>query len=410
MTSVFQLYSRPLAEDDPLPPMPLMIVGSLPSYEPGNSYEGRLDVLNAIGKCTAEIVESSLPPGAYVFMDNFTHEVVLAWPTYTPPTTEASAVPNGDFEAGDDGSWRKGAGWSIVASGAETGTYSGMFSNHRGVSVLESARVPYSGETITASARFQQGASSKGNLVGRVVLLWCDADGNVIPGGEGVSFTGGNLITSGSHGEWQTSSVTAQSNRAEVKTVAVGFRAERKKQNRLAWVDNFVWNHTYSIGTAEHYDYTVTLKVTDSANRVAYWSGTILYRSILVKSQRYPVTVMSSMVITPLFVGASTKDAMLDADAGYDELQIAPLFIGASTKSLNWAHTQPPEDFLSITPLFISASTKAVQINHSQPAEDFLSVTPLFVSASTEQVLFTNTMQTEAITITPLFIGASTSA
>lgn len=75
MTSVFQLYGRPLAENEPLPP--LMIVGSLPSYEPGNSYEGRLDVLNAIGKCTAEIVESSLPPGAYVFMDNFTQEVVL---------------------------------------------------------------------------------------------------------------------------------------------------------------------------------------------------------------------------------------------------------------------------------------------------------------------------------------------
>lgn len=405
MSSVFQLYGRPLAEDTPLPP--LMIVGSLPSYEPGNSYEGRLSVLNAIGKCTAELVESSLPPGAYVFMDNFTHEVVLAWPTYTPPTTEASTVPNGDFEAGDDGSWRKGAGWSIVAGDAETGTYSGVFSNQRGVSVLESARVPYSGETITASARFQQGASSKGNLVGRVVLLWCDADGNAIPGGEGVSFTGGNLITSGSHGEWQTSSVTAQSSRAEVKTVAVGFSAERKKQNRLARVDNFVWNHKYQVGTDDQIDYTVTIKVTDSANRVAYWTGSLVYKSTFAKSQRYPVTVFDNFQMSAFFVDASTKESYVHYDIGIENMSVSAFFTSASTRVPYTLLTQEPEA-LAISPFFTSASTKAVQINYNSGIEN-LSITANFVSASTKQALVTNTIPVEAISVTAFFTGASTS-
>jgi len=405
MTSVFQLYGRPLAENEPLPP--LMIVGSLPSYEPGNSYEGRLDVLNAIGKCTAEIVESSLPPGAYVFMDNFTQEVVLAWPTYTPPTTEASAVPNGNFEAGDDGSWRKGAGWTIEAGGAESGTYSGVFANQRGISSIESARVPYNGETITASARFQQGASSEGNLVGRIILIWCDADGNMIPGGEGISFNGGNLIRSGSNGAWHTSSVTAGSNNPNAKTVAVGFSANRKKQNKLARVDNFVWNHKYQVGTDDQIDYTVTIKVTDSANRVAYWTGSLVYKSIFAKSQRYPVTVFDNFQMSAFFVDASTKEGYVNYDMGIENMSVSAFFTSASTSAPYILLTQEPEA-LAISPFFTSASTKAIQINYNNGIEN-LSITANFVSASTKQVLVTNTIPVEAISVTAFFTGASTS-
>lgn len=272
MTSVFQLYGRPFAGDTPLPP--LSIEGDLVGYQTGEAYEGRLQIVNAIGKSTVEIVESDLPPGAYAFVDQFTKEIVLRWPAYTSPENLATGVPNGDFEFGDDGSWRKGAGWSIEAGGAETGTYSAVFANQRGIYSIESQRVPYTpGTSITASARFQQGASSSGNLAGRVILVWCDANGNMLPGGEGASYSGGNLIKSGSGGAWYTSTVTASS--ASAATVAIGFSANRKKQNKSARVDNFTWNHTYSVGTIEEFDYSVTFKVTDSANRVAYWSGIV---------------------------------------------------------------------------------------------------------------------------------------
>jgi len=406
MANHFRLYGRPLMADEVLPP--LTITGSLPFFVPGEPYEGRLQINNSIGRCTVEVIEAGLPPGYSVRVDNVTKEVVVKWDAYEEVEDEISAVPNGDFEQGDNGQWALGNGWSIKSGGAETGTFSAVFENFRGNSSIESVRVPYTpGTPIRAQCRFQQGASSKGNLAGRAILIWCDAKGNMLPGGEGKSFSVGTLINSGSGGEWQTSEVTGASR--EAATVAVGFSANRKKQNKLARVDNFTWNHKYTLGTDKREDYFLSIKVTDSANRVAYWSGSLLYKSILAKSQRYPVTAYDSMAITPLFVGASTKDSLLGTDAGYDGLGIIPLFISASTKSLYWAHTQPPEDFLGITPLFVSASTKQVQIIHSQPAEDYLSVSPLFVGASTKKVLLTNTLETEAITITPLFIGASTS-
>jgi len=404
MTSVFQLYGRPLAEDDQLPPMPLMIVGSLPSYEPGNSYEGRLDVLNAIGKCTAEIVESSLPPGAYVFMDNFTQEVVLAWPTYTPPTTEASAIPNGDFEAGDDGSWRKGAGWTIEAGGAESGTYSGVFANQRGISSIESARVPYNGETITASARFQQGASSEGNLVGHIILIWCDADGNMIPGGEGVSFNGGNTIRSGSNGAWHTSSVTAKSNSPNAKTVAVGFSANRKRQNRLARVDNFTWNHQYTLGTETLEDHFLKVKVTDSANRVAYWSGRVLFDSYWLNTQVYPQYRTEAYRVSGLFIEASTREG-LHSTSTSEFYEVSYLFVGASTRGTQITQEQAPEA-ISVAGLFVEASLRGVMLSTTAEPELY-EISYLFVEASTLHVV-NETEQLENMTVTQLFIEAST--
>lgn len=300
MTSVFQLYGRPLAEDTPVPP--LRITGELEGYTSGEDYEGRLQIVDNIGKCKVEIVESDLPPGAYAFVDNFTNEIVLRWPAYAPPEAMVSGVPNGDFELGDNGMWNFGAGWSIQSGGAETGTYSGVFANQRGISSIESVRVPYTpGTPIHAAVRFQQGASSEGNLVGRILLIWCDANGNMLPGGEGVSYDGGNLIRSGSNGAWHTSEVTASSEQAA--TVAVGFSANRKKQNKLARVDNFTWDHEYSTGTNSDLDFTVTFKVTDSANRVAYWTGTVGEYTLFLTTNLYPQYFIENLIGNGEFQG-----------------------------------------------------------------------------------------------------------
>ena len=289
MTSVFQLYGRPLTEDSYLPP--LRITGTLEVYTAGEPYEGRLQIIDSIGKCVVDIVESNLPPGSYAFVDNFTKEIVLRWPAYAPPEAKAHGVPNGDFEKGDDGSWRLGTGWSIVRSAAaETGMYSAIYQNQRGSQWIESNRVPYTpGQSITASGRFQQGASSAGNVVGNILLIWCDKSGNMIPGGEGVSWSSGNVVSSGSKGAWHTSSVTAFSNHPSVSTVSVGFNSTRKKQNHLCRVDNLTWNHEYSVGTDSVLDFTVTFKVTDSANRIAYWTGVVGEHVLFFTSRPYGV-------------------------------------------------------------------------------------------------------------------------
>ena len=333
MTSVFQLYGRPLAEDTPYPP--LRIEGSLGSYTIGDAYEGRLQIIDNIGKCRVEIVESSLPPGAYAFVDNFSNEIVLRWDSFTPPEAPRAGVHNGDFELGDDGSWYKGLGWTIVEDeDAEQGAWCAKFLDHKGVSSLESARVPYAGQTINASCRFQQGASSSGNLSGRILLLWCDENGNTIPGGEGTGWTLGNNINSGSNGEYKTSSVTGSSTVA--KTVAVGFSANRERQNRAARVDSFTWDHTYETGNNGDIDYTVTFKLTDSANRIAYWSGSIGVFDIRLNSQLYPF-MFDDPEDSPIATGGSFSSASFyeiqsdDADS--------PLASGGLTLSLLLEYT-----------------------------------------------------------------------
>ncbi|CAB1282953.1 Phage tail fiber protein [Xylella phage Cota] len=341
MTSVFQLYGRPLAENEPLPP--LRITGELEGYTSGEAYEGRLQIIDSIGKCVVEIVESSLPPGSYAFVDNFTKEIVLRWPAYAPPDAMASGVPNGDFEQGNDGSWRFGAGWSIEAGGAETGTYSAVYQNQRGIQSIESNRVPYTpGQSITAACRFQQGASSSGNLVGRILLIWCDANGNMVPGGEGISWTGGTLIRSGSNGEWRTSDVTGASSHPNVATVAVGFSANRKKQNKLCRVDNFTWNHEYTTGTNSDLDFTVTFKVTDSANRIAYWTGTVGKYSLFFTSQPYPHFVFESVTAQMPDVANARLDIppnLFDSATA----EMAPL--SGDLRSIQGSYDHPAEDF-----------------------------------------------------------------
>lgn len=299
MIPVQRLYGRPLAADD-IPP-PLLVTGQLEGYTPGDEYEGRLQISGNIGKCRVEMVEQSLPPGAYCFVDNFTNEIVLKWPPYTGefPTT---AVPNGDFEGGDNGQMVLGPGWTIDPTGGEGGGAAAKFLDFKGISAVYSAPVPYdSGTFIQASIRFAQGLSGKGSLVGRLILMWCDANGNLVPGGEDISWSGGNLIRQGAPGQWLTSSAHARSNHPNVATVRLGFSINRKRQNHPAWVDNFTWDHEYIVGSDLDLLYTVTFKVTDSANRVAYWAGTVDQFSVYATSRPYSFLQRADVTTSPEF-------------------------------------------------------------------------------------------------------------
>jgi len=287
VSSVFQLYGRPLAEDTPLPS--LGIVGALSYYSPGAAYEGRLQIINPIGKCKVEVVQSSLPPGAYAYVDNVTKEVVLKWPEYVPPDNKTTDIPNGDFELGDQ-DWELPVGMTIVENevNADPDTpdshWTAQFrQGRRGEYFLKHRlRVPVStNDRINLSARVQQGASSKGNTGAAVQLYFTDADGNELAPVEG------SMVNSGSNGEWHTSELSASS--PITGTVQLGARVYRHKQNKRLWLDNFEWDHAYSVGTDELLDYSVTFKVTDSANRTAFWSGVVPFESFYYTSQLMPV-------------------------------------------------------------------------------------------------------------------------
>ncbi|MCZ5970843.1 hypothetical protein O5281_26625, partial [Escherichia coli] len=65
--------------------LPLYITGTLPYVASRLAYEGRLQIHNAIGRCSVEILPGSdaLPPGSSIYIDHATQEIVIVWPPYS---------------------------------------------------------------------------------------------------------------------------------------------------------------------------------------------------------------------------------------------------------------------------------------------------------------------------------------
>lgn len=76
-----RLSLRPDLDQDVDGP-PLYITGVLPEITPRLAYEGRLQIHNAIGRCSVQIMPGSdpLPPGSTVYIDHATQQIVVAWP------------------------------------------------------------------------------------------------------------------------------------------------------------------------------------------------------------------------------------------------------------------------------------------------------------------------------------------
>ena len=127
-----RIFDKPTGVHDSLPL--LQVVGVLPNYEEAAAYEGRLDILNAVGDCRVELLENNLPPGATAMVDNATQEVVIRWPPYTPPETEKPGIINWDFQLETLEGWNdlRGNSWrcenSIVlgTNWATDGDYVGV--------------------------------------------------------------------------------------------------------------------------------------------------------------------------------------------------------------------------------------------------------------------------------------------
>lgn len=153
-----------------------------------------------------------------------------------PPT--ASPVVNGDFESGDV-SWTKDAGWTIGSFGAGTfftGSKSAQWDlTSTGRITATAAFVVVPGQSITASAQVQQGASSAGQAGARVEIGWYTA-GDVL-----ISYSSGNLVDRGSNQKWKQSTVTAVAPATAAKARVVGYAFRNSGSNKL-WMDQFVWN------------------------------------------------------------------------------------------------------------------------------------------------------------------------
>lgn len=148
-------------------------------------------------------------------------------------------IPNAGFESGNT-AWALAGPWSIINGGpAFEGTWSAQFgtgfSGNAEIKMATGVAVS-PGTTITGSCKFNQGASSSGNLSGQLALEWYTA-GDVF-----ISESTGAVIISGSNGEWKQATVTASAP-ANAGLVRLSFNCNRTGDNSAAWVDGFQWDH-----------------------------------------------------------------------------------------------------------------------------------------------------------------------
>jgi hypothetical protein len=275
MANHFRLYSRPLMADEV--EVAMTVTGELENYNSGEAYESRLTINDSRGRCTVEVLpESVLPAGAFVRVDNVTKEVVVKWAAHEEVEGDRE-VPNGGFEAGNDGTWTKGGrnggeGWSIGSAGYDThaGTYSAQFAG-----IITTASdflctvVPAEpGDSIRLEGQVQQGASAKNSAGARVALIFRDSDGGELLRRDG------NLVAAGAGGRWYPSVAEgiAPNGTSGVQACITGFR---RRENKPLWVDSLRWNHRYVLGQNNTETYFLSIKVKDAANQVAYWSGSI---------------------------------------------------------------------------------------------------------------------------------------
>lgn len=320
MASHFRLYSRPLAVDEV--DLPLSVTGELEGYVGTEAYESRLSINNSVGRCSVKVLESTLPPGAVVRVDNVTKQVVVKWAAYEEVVDEETLLPNGDFELGDDGTWFLGDGWQIGTYDSVDGTKSARFGNvkTKGSDMVSPLFPALLNDYIRVTAQIQQGASSKGNAGARVSVLYYDTSGKEL------QRNWGNLITSGKDGNWNVSTAEGGAPK-DTAGVRVVVSAYRNKQNKPLFVDQIKWNHKYVIGQNSDESYFLRLVVTDGQNRTAEWQGYISERMNYYTSRPYGQYEVESVLIgVPLVsgsMGVSLKESLAQEEISIEVPSLA---------------------------------------------------------------------------------------
>ncbi|MGY8562893.1 putative Ig domain-containing protein [Paracidovorax citrulli] len=150
------------------------------------------------------------------------------------PGLDISGITNPDFERGDIG-WTMTEGWSVVSGGEQGSTQRAQFDFTGSSTLLNKQRVEVKpGETITASVRVDQGASSEGEAGAAVAIQWYDYAGNAI------KLSLGNMVDSASNGNIYDSRVSMQVPPGAV-FMSIGVHAFRTGGGDALYVDNFTW-------------------------------------------------------------------------------------------------------------------------------------------------------------------------
>ena len=279
----------------------LRVTGALPGYEQGSAYEGRLDIEGAVGACTVELLDNNLPPGSTARVEGA--EVVIEWPPYSPVEPRANIL-NHDFQRENLVGWwdRQGNSWgvenSIDLNGSGTppnwatdGDYVAVM---RGIGrfdhILESIRYPaIPGAPLMARSLWDQGPSNKDNVNLWTALVFYDAANTP------TEFRGDRIHDrTNKSRHWSTVNVVTPENAV---TQAVRLIAGRRN-SRNRWIAATVvetTGFTFAEGVANGDDFYLTLRVFDSANRVAYWTGVIPYGSFYITSKLYQLIQFESM-------------------------------------------------------------------------------------------------------------------
>jgi YD repeat-containing protein len=150
------------------------------------------------------------------------------------PGLDINGINNPDFEGGDFG-WVRGEGWSVVPGGEQGSTLRAQFNFTGNSTILNKQRVEVKpGETITASVRVEQGASSAGEAGAAIFIQWYDAAGNAL------STSSGNMVDDASGGAIYDSRVTVKVPPGAMY-MSIGAKAFRTGGGDPVFIDNFTW-------------------------------------------------------------------------------------------------------------------------------------------------------------------------
>lgn len=330
-----RLSLRPDLDQDVDGP-PLYITGVLPEITPRLAYEGRLQIHNAIGRCSVQIMPGSdpLPPGSTVYIDHATQQIVVAWPEYSQYVTP---LENPGFETGDTSGWTfvPRGGWRapiIDTAYRYEGARSLKWPGGRGMGSEGGIEVEAWNNTIgpclpgqRVTTRFRGMYNPAGHNFGsqyRALVRFVDAAGNPI----GASQRGQVIKGRGQNGRWKDASVSAS---GPSGTAGVQLGAWLTGSNAATWMDAASWDVPSEIGVARVGVYRLVLRVRDSAGRTAIWSGVLGELTVYFTSHLYAIEVEEPPIfLSPAIIGFEHKSNYVAFDIDEPALLVRSAIVG----------------------------------------------------------------------------------
>lgn len=247
----------------------------------GRAYQGRVQIHNNIGPCTAvQTAGDTLPSGAAISVDQTTNEVVVSWPAYF-----ASIAPlaNASFEDGAVDGWDSqiaggtGGSWTATQDFKDDGLWSSKFAGAAGngseggleLFAFNTVHGPVNvGQHVSGALNFMYNPSGQNfGCRGQTRLRWYGPTGQI-----GTDVLGDLIKTRHNNGHWTTSNVSGDAPAGATYCRLGGWMSSK---GAPTWMDNASWTIPTSAGTNVGGDFNITLQVTDQEGQIATYTGVI---------------------------------------------------------------------------------------------------------------------------------------